>query len=309
MAGITLGLSSNAFKTALDKVFYQKFNPKTGPQVGTVQMEDIFRQNKAYNSAVIMEVFKGVGAWEETNEQEEYKAEDPRINDQITFSVAKYTKKFAISEEAIEDDMVSLVKNSIADMGMMGKLTQDKVGFGVYKNAASTSLCSDGITLLSASHTNLAGSTIDNTISGALTLTTFKEGLNLLIEQKNQADEIVGHEVKTILVPNELFDEAVVITESELIPGNTDNDINVISNKYNVRVLQSVRIGAAAGGKDDHFFMLGENHSVSRWVRTPIETKLIPPENSANGDTVYRGRFREVYGAVSYEGIVGWEGA
>jgi hypothetical protein len=307
MSGVSLGLSANGFKTALDKVFYAKFNPTTGPQMGRVTMSELFQQDKAYNSAVIMEVFKGVGSWEETQEQEAYKGEDPRINDQITFSVVKYTKKFAISEEALEDDQVSLVKNAIADMGRMGNFSQEKAGFNVYKNAASTTLCADGVALLSASHANLAGDTIDNTISGALTLTTFKEGLNLLLEQKNQAGEILGHEVKTILVPNVLFDDATVITESELIPGDTDNDINVISNKYNVRVLQSVRIGATAGGSDTRYFMLGENHSITRWVRTPISTKLIPPENEANGDTIYRGRFREVYGAVSYEGCVGYE--
>jgi hypothetical protein len=54
---------------------------------------------------------------------------------------------------------------------------------------------------------------------------------------------------------------------------------------------------------------MGEYHSVMRWVRIPVVTKLLPGDYQENGDAVYRGRFREVYGAISYEALTGYEGA
>lgn len=311
MAGLTSGLDPNVTKTALDSVFFQRYAPTPGPQFTNARDGMVFQQDSTDRAAVIMEVFKGVGLWEDTPEQAEYKGDTPLVNDQITFTVAKFTKKFHISEEMIEDDQHSVVRRGIAQMGTKGGVTQNRTAMGTYRNAAGTTLTSDGVALLSASHQNINGDTIDNTVSGALAVSTLEEGINLLVEQKDQAGDIIGHEAKTLLVPPALFKEAVEITESKLEANTTDNNINVFSAKYGIRVVQSQYLGTAAGdnGANDHWFLMGEFHSVMRWVRVPIQTSLIPSDYEANGDTVYRGRYREVYGAVSYEALVGFEGA
>lgn len=309
MAGLTSGLNANATKTALDKVFYQRYGAKAGPQVAGAADGSVFQQETSDRASVIMENFKGVGLWEDTPEQAEYRGDTPQINDQITFTHARYTKKFHITEEMIEDDQVMLVRNSVTQMGAKGRITQDQKAMGVYRDAASTTLTSDGVALLSASHTNINGDTIDNTISGAMTVATVEEGIKLLIEQKDQAGDIVGHEAKTVLVPPALFKDAVVILDSKLEGNTTDNNLNVYSAKYGITLKQSQYIGSAAGGKDDHWFMMGEFHSVMRFVRVPIKTRLLPGEYQDNGDSVYRGRYRESFGAVSYEALGGYEGA
>lgn len=258
-----------------------------------------------------MEVFKGVGLWEDTPEQAEYKGDTPLVNDQITFTVAKFTKKFHITEEMIEDDQHSVVRNAISQMGMKAKVTQNDKGMDLYRNADGTTYTSDGVALLSASHTNIAGDTIDNTISGALSVDTVEEGINLLLEQKDQAGDIIGHEAKGMLVPPTSFKEAVEILESKLEANTTDNQMNVYSAKYGIVLRQSQYLGSAAGGKSTTapFFMMGDFHSVMRFVRKPVMTRLLPGEYQENGDSVYRGRYREVYGAISYEALVGYEGA
>lgn len=309
MSGLTSGLNANVTKTALDKVFFQKYGRVPGPQFAFAGDEMVFQQDSADRAAVIIENFKGVGLWEETAEQGEYKGDTPLVNDQITFTVAKFTKKFNITEEMIEDDQHSVVRNAIAQMGAKAVVTQSNNAMGVYRNAASTTLTSDGVALLSASHQNINGDTIDNTISGALTADTLEEGINLLVEQKDQAGDIIGHEAKTLLVAPALFKEATEILESTLEANTTDNQLNVYSAKYGIVLRQSQYIGAAAGGKDDHYFLLGEFHSVMRFVRVPVQTRLLDGSYQENGDSVYRGRFREVYGAISYEATVGYEGA
>lgn len=310
MAGLTSGLNPNVTKTALDKVFYQRFARFPGPQFSFAGDEMVFQADSTDRAAVIMEVFKGVGLWTNTPEQGEYSGDTPLVNDQITFSVARYTKKFHITEEMIEDDQHSVVRNAVSQMGTKARVTQDRVAMGVYRNAAGTTLTSDGVALLSASHTNINGDTIDNTVSGAFTVDTLEEGINLLVEQKDQAGDIIGHEAKTLLVPPALFKEAVEVTESRLEANTTDNQLNVFSAKYGIVVRQSQYLGAAAGdnGADDHWFLMGEYHSVMRWVRVPVQTRLLDGSYKDNGDSVYRGRFREVSGAITYEALVGYEG-
>jgi hypothetical protein len=309
MIGLTSGQNANVTKTALDKVFVQRYSPKPGPQIATAGDDRIFQQDSADKAAVIMEVLKGVGVWEETPEQAEYKGDVPLVNDQITYRVAKFTKKFHITEEMVEDDQHSVVRKAIGQMGDKARVTQNQNAMAIYRNAATTTLTSDGVALLSASHQNIAGDTIDNTISGAFSVDTLEEGITLLLEQKDQSGDIVGHEARTLLVPPQLYKEATEVTESTLEANTTDNQMNVYSAKYNIFVKQSQYLGAAAGGKNDHFFLTGEFHSIMRWVRVPVQTKLLGPDYEPNGDTVYRGRFREVYGAVTYEATVGYEGA
>ncbi len=307
MQGLTSGLNPNVTKTALDKVFYQKYSAKAGPQLTYAADGAVFQQDSSDRAAVIMEVFKGVGLWESTPEQADYKGDTPLVNDQITFTVGKFTKKFNISEEMLEDDQHSLVRNAVSQMGSKALVSQNRSAMGIFRNATTTTLTSDGVALLSASHTNIAGDTIDNTISAAFSVDTVEEGINLLLEQKDQAGDIIGHEAKTLLVPPALFKEAVEVTESRLEANTTDNQLNVFSAKYGFAVKQSQYLGAAAGGSNTKFFMMGEYHSIMRWVRVPVQTRMLSGEFQENGDSVYRGRFREVYGAISYEAIVGYD--
>lgn len=308
MAGLTSGLNPNVTKTALDKVFYQKYAQQPGPQFTSAADGDVFQQDTSDRSAVIMEVFKGVGLWEDTAEQAEYKGDTPLVSDQITFTNARFTKKFHITEEMLEDDQHSLVRNAVSQMGTKARVSQNNKGMAIFRLAASTTLTADGAALLSASHTNIAGDTIDNTVSGALAVSTLEEGINLLAQQVDQAGDIIGHEASTLLVPPALFKEATELSESQLLANTTDNNKNWVLAKYGIKVKQSQYLGSAAGGKNDHWFLMGEFHSVMRWVRVPVQTRMLSGDLEANGDSVYRGRFREVYGAVSYEALVGYEG-
>lgn len=309
MIGLTSGLNANVTKTALDKVFMQRYAPTPAPQLATANSELTFQQDTTDRAAVIMEVLKGVGVWEETPEQAEYKGDTPMVNDQITFSVAKLTKKFHITEEMVEDDQHSVVKKAIQQMGDKARVTQNQNSMAVYRNGSTTTLTSDGVALLSASHSNIAGDTIDNTISATVSVDTVEEGINLLLEQKDQAGDIVGHEAKTMLVPPALYKEATEILESTLESNTTDNNKNVYSAKYGITLKQSQYLGSAAGGSQTRWYMLGDFHSIMRWVRVPVQTRLIGAEYEPNGDSVYRGRYREVYGAVTYEACVGFEGS
>jgi phage major head subunit gpT-like protein len=129
-----------------------------------------------------------------------------------------------------------------------------------------------------------------------------------LYEQKDQAGIVVGSTPQTLLVPPALFKTACEIVESELRSGTADNDMNVYSSKYGINVATSNRLGAAAGGSDTAWFLLGRNHSVTRWVRQGIVTDLVDYKFQRNNNYIYKANFREIVGAMDYVGIVGSDG-
>lgn len=96
MASYSAGLNPDVVKTALDKVFMQEFDILAGPGQATVATPDIFIQDSADNAAVIAEVFKGSGLWEERAEEQNVPAGTPRITNKVTFTVTEFAKSIDI---------------------------------------------------------------------------------------------------------------------------------------------------------------------------------------------------------------------
>jgi len=303
------GLNPNVVKTALDKVFMQEYDIPQAPDLTTARDPLCFHQSSADNAAEIMEVFKGTSKWNTRQEEEAVENDDPRITDQITFNVANYAKSVDITKNYFDDDMHGTVEMMIRDMGDTARITQDDTALALFRNAFTTTLCADGVALISDSHANINGDTIDNQITAVLSPTSLETAITTLLEQKNQAGLIRGHQPHVLLVPPALYKEAVEITDSELVSDSANNAVNVFSNKYRINIKQSPYLGAAAGGSDTAWFLLARNHSIYRWVRQPLVTNLIPWQYQRNNNYIYKGEYREMYGAVTYEGIVGSTGA
>jgi len=179
----------------------------------------------------------------------------------------------------------------------------------VYRLGFTTALTADGAALFSDTHTNLNGDTVDNLETGALSESMLNTMITKLMEQKDQAGVIRGHMPNCLLVPPKLFKTAVEITDSELRSGTGNNDLNVYSAKYGIYVKQSPYLGAAAGGSDTAFFLLAKNHQVHRFMRQDLVTSLINWDLQRNNNYIYKGEFREVIGAMTYEGSVASTGA
>ena len=118
----------------------------------------------------------------------------------------------------------------------------------------------------------------------------------------------MGIQPRTLLVPSQLYKEAVEITESKLEAGTSDNQLNVWSAKYGLVVKQSPYLGAAAGGSDSAWFLLGETTGLERYEREPITTYLADYKLSRSQQYWYSARFRESTGFSSHIGVVGSDG-
>jgi len=298
-------LNPSVVKTALDDVFMQEWNFKEHAGYVDATSSVVFNQESTTKAAEIQEVFKGVGLWEAFAEEADVPEDQPRITNQKTFSVINYGKSVDIPKTFFDDQMHGSYEKMIRDFSMKGKATRDHVAFNIFRTAATTALTADGIALVADNHLNINGDTIDNKITDALSETSLNTAIKMLYEQKDQAGVVMGSMPKTLLVPPALFKTACEITESERRSGTADNDMNVYSDKYGIMVATSNRLGAASGGSDSNWFLLGRNHSVTRWVRQAIQTDLVDYKFQRNNNYIYKAMYREMTGAIDYVGIVG----
>jgi hypothetical protein len=300
------GLSPNAVKTALDDIWEQEYTGQQHPNHADATTPDVFRQENATNSAVIMEVFKGVGAWSTRAEEQDIPEGNPRIANQKTFTVTNYSNAVPISKNFFDDNMHSSYEMMIRSFARRARTTRDSNAFAVFRNAFSSATTADGVALISDSHTNLNGDTVDNNVGAALSETTLFTAIQQLLEMKAQDGVIDGSLARTLLVAPAKYKLACEINNSSLRSGTANNDINVYESKYGIKIYTSPYLGAQqAGGSDSAWFVLGDNHSIMRFVRQAVQTALVDWTISRNNNYVYKGEFREVVGAMSFEGIVG----
>jgi len=297
----TGAISPNVVKTALDDVFFTEYEDM-GPMLAHADDEMVFRQSTADSGAVIMEVFKGVKAWEQRSESADVNQDSPLVGDQITYSVLNYANSVDISKNLFDDNKHDVVKNMMREFAEKARVAQDKNAYGLFRNGFGTTLTADGAALYSNTHTTLSGDTVDNLGTATLSETSLNTGIIALAEQVDQAGEIRGHQATCLLVPPALFKTACEIAGSEWRSGTANNDDNVYLSKYGIYVKQSQYLGAAAGGSDTAWFLSSKNHSNYRWVRDGIATDLVEYKYQRNNDYIYKGEYREMVGAVTYEG-------
>lgn len=303
MHALSNKLNPNVVKTALDKVFFQTFNGTKVPGYIDAMDTVVFRQEKMDLAGTTQEIFKGTGLWETKAEEQDVASDVPRVGNSITFNAVEYAKSVDITKNFFDDHKFDVVTRMMKDMGTTARVTMNSNAFGVFNRAFTTSLTADGAALISASHTTMAGTTITNVITGALSEITLNTAIIALSQQVNQAGLIMGNVPTTLVVPINLFKLACEIVDSELRSATPNNDINVYSSRYGITVKTSPFLTSPTA-----WFLLSENHSVTRWVRQGIETALVDWRYSRNNNYVYKGSFREVVGAIDYSGIVGSTG-
>lgn len=302
-------LNPNVVKTALDGVFNQTFSGEKHPGHATAESAMVFKQDTADSSAVIEELFKGVGAWETRAEEQDVPNGTPRIGNQKTFSVVAFSKSVDIPKHFFDDNKHSSYEKMVQNFALRARTARDKNAFALFRNPTTAAYgSSDGVAPISASHTNLNGDTVSNLVTGALSETTLNDAIVKMLEMKSQDGEIDGFMPRTLLVPPKLFKTATEIADSELRSGTANNDLNVYSSKYGIYIATSQYLGAAAGGSDTAWFLLSDNHSVTRYVRQGVTTDLVDYKFQRNNNYIYKGEFREVVGLMSYEGLVGSTG-
>ncbi len=296
-------------QTELDTVFFQEFEYEDSNPVMTRSTNDMLFKQVDFDKAVYIEaVNAGVTFFDEIGEVQTVPSDVPQVANKLSSPILDYAKKIEISKNLFDDNMHGVWEADVRDMAMKARITQDRTAFGVYRNAFTTQLTADGVSLINAAHPLIGGGTTSNLVSGALSSTTIDLAVISLAEQVDQRNVILGHQPTCLLVPPALIKTALEETDSALTAGDSTNAINVWRSAYGFRVYASPYLGAAAGGSDTAWFMLARNHGVKRVVRQGIETRLRDWQYSDNRTYLYQANYREVYISTDYAGVVGATG-
>lgn len=295
-------------QTELDRVFYQTFNQdEEFPSTATANTADLFKPMQTDHAAYIEQIFKGSELYDVTPEVGAVSQTTPKAANKLTTYIQDFTKGVELSKNLFDDNMHGVWSAVVADLALKAKITQTSNAFGLFRNAFTTSLTADGSAICST-HTLIGGGTVVNNGTPTLTANSLNTAIVALMQQKDQAGVIMGNTPSILLVPTALLKKAIEITDSALIADSANNNINVYRSAMGIKVYSSPWLGAAANGSDTAWFLLGNNHKVTRIIRQGIVTNLRDWGMSNNRTYFYQCNFREVVYCPDYAGIWGSDG-
>ena len=307
------GSNANVVKTSVDEVLFGAYDAPSIPGFATAETPSLFKQSGLDRAAAIELEYAGPGKWNTHAEEEDAEEANVLTGNSTTHNVSNWKQDLSIPKEFYDDDLHEVVNKSVADMGRQAKNTKDENAMGIYVDGFATHTTPDAAYVWSDAHTTLSGVTIDNLSSGAMTPATLETLIRMLVEQKDQRGRLGGHNPAALLVPPILFPDAQEFTKSDLKPNTTDNNLNYVSLIYpGLQVFQSPWVGGTYSSytnANTAHYLVSTNHSIRRRVRAPLTTTLVDWVYDSKDRYKYRGRFREVCYAATWEGSVASTGA
>ena len=300
-------------RTELDRVFYQSWNwDMSFPSLATAETSALFKSMTIDGAAYVEEIFQGSPLFANIGETQGVPTTTPQAGNKLTTYVQDFAQGKEISKNFFDDNMHGFYAKVISDMALKARISQTFNAFAIFRGAFTTTLTADG-SALCASRTLLNGSTYTNLMTaGALTVSTFNDALVALGKQPDQAGVVIGQMAKYLVVPPALFTHAVQITQSALVADSGNNNVNVYRSAFGITIYTSPYLGASqvdGTGSDTAWFVLSDNHSITRIVRQGIQTFLRDWGYSTNRTYFYQANYREVTYVPDYVGIVGNAGA
>lgn len=313
--GHTGQLSPDAVQTEIDGVAYERYQREMQPGFLSARDEFFFKISDEPLLAFTWDEDSNVGAFDETDEQEEIANTDTFIGNTKTKRIQKWTKQIPVSSEAFNADKVGKRARIAEQMGDRARLTQDKKAIqNLYGDAFAGSINTtpDGQPWASNSHVTLKAVTVDNLETAALSADGLWTTTLALMNQKAQDGEAGSYVFEGIVVPAILYKTAKETLNSQLAPGSGENQINIFDTDYgSVRIASSIFLGSqfsSATNANTSYHVVSSSHMGNRKVHRDLYTSLIPPENTANDSYMYRGRFLEAHFPESFSGYVGNNG-
>lgn len=306
------GQNPSLLREDLDLLLYSIYNRTPHPSFANAENPLVFNQGTSEMSTLNAEVSSGLGYFSEIVDGESIpQSESPFVGQPKQYIMREWAKDVKIENRFVKDNRYGYVAKSVASAAKAALATRDFEAMRLWREAglanSAVSITTDGQPIISANHETVTGVEVDNTVSGPLDVTTLNEAITKLSEQVGQNGIINGSvEGLTLFVPTARWSDAVKLTDSHLEPGVSDNDINFFSRVFpGLRLVCSNLIGTKAGGNDNNWFLMNDQHSVHRWVYEGLTTDVLEPKYSPTRTWLYRLAYREQVGALTYEGVVG----
>lgn len=210
-----------------------------------------------------------------------------------------------ITEEGMEDDLYDYYLSIGRELGKAAAYTRQVEAMDLFNNLGATLYTADGTayTLLSTAHFRVDGGTWANrfTTPTDLQIESLEAALTLWrTEQKDQRGRKLAVRPAVLLVgPSDQW-VAWRLTESDLRPGGSDNDVNVIKTKVGLKVMVSNFLA-----DDGRWFLLAPKEQTGLVYFDRAPTEMRRRDDPRTGNLLMIGRYRESHGASHPWGIFG----
>ena len=179
----------------------------------------------------------GLGDWEQIDDGDMLQLDEIEQGYAVSYEHLTYKKGFKVTRDLLEDDRYHVFSNQARLLCRGSAETRERITANVMNHAFSADYPGgDGQPMCGDSHPykTLSG-TQDNKGTAALDTDALKAGRSGLLEQLNERKQTISFSPNLLLiVPPELHDTALVLTNSRNEPGTPNNDINVSYGRYNV---------------------------------------------------------------------------
>lgn len=305
-------------KVGLDEKFFMDFDRMAQPSQVFATDDLFFRQTTENDSGFIQNAeFAGPGDFRRVSRGEEVPTGTTRIGNKQTLEINEFDQDIDFTQADLEDSEQYNVKaDAVQEMGVAAQTSRDKFAFEeTYGNPfdATDNPTPDGAAFISDAHVSLNGDTVDNLETGVLTADNLKILVRSLRLQPRQGGGLGSYHFDGFLVALNLLETAKEITDSELITGSGNNNINWVSNTY-----PGVRLGTSEYLHSDYnklntnvdtsYFAVSRRRKVTRAVRVALDTGWVPAEISRTRTAYYRARFRERCYPGTWSAVAGSDG-
>lgn len=145
----------------------------------------------------------------------------------LTYSIGA-----VVTREMVEDDQYNVISQIPSQLARSMRELEEVVATANINNGFSTALTADQVSIFNASHPLIGGGTASNmpSVAADLTQTSLEQGIIDVMGYVDDQSKRIMANVKTLLVPRQLYFTARKILETQQAVGSADNDKNIISN-------------------------------------------------------------------------------
>jgi hypothetical protein len=299
MPGITRGLSSVVLAPGIRKILFDSYaeKPRQGQKLVNMQKMD-----RAYLDDANLAAF---GPLLEKPEGGRVLYQDPMPGRSKRYVAATWGLGFRITEEMQEDALYGFVAAKFARaLGRSVRFNFEVVSHSILNNAFNTSFngFESGVSLISASHTNLRGGTQSNTGGAAdLSLTTLQAAIEAFRGWQTEEGMPMMSTPKYLVVGPSNMWVAGVLLGATLLPGGNFNDPNLLKNLGLTLIIDDYLTDA------DSWYLIGDEHDMNYFDRRL--PKFSNADDFDSGDMKFKVTRRNAAGFGDWRGVYGAPGA
>lgn len=245
----------------------------------------------------------GLGDWEQVDDGDILALDELDEGFSFTYEHLTYKKGFKVTRDLLEDDRYHVFSNQAKLLGRGASETRERVAAGILNNAFDTNYAGgDSQPLISDSHPYKTLSGVqDNKDTAALDTDSLKDGRTALLSQLNERKQKITFSPNLLLVvPPELHDTALVLSNSRNEPGTPNNDINVNYGRYQVMCMPHLASATA------WFLIDPAVHRMNFFWR--VKPDFRQAEVLSTDAVMFRGRMRFSCGFSDWRGVWGSNG-